>query len=103
MLNRITRLPRRTRRALRILHPGFGEILNTSANQAGPAVLMAGADTTAVVAVEVFVKQDQLPPARIVAIELLFAMTSTLTRGVWQEERRQAAVDLARDLKQVHH
>ena len=43
----------------------FSALLQQLGDQAGPAGLMAGAEPGAVVAVEVFVEQDQVAPVRI--------------------------------------
>jgi hypothetical protein len=44
----------------------FATLLQEFGHQRGPTRLMTGADASAVIAVEVFVKQDQIAPMRIV-------------------------------------
>src|SRR6266478_4467648 len=64
---------------------------------------MAGADTLAGVAVEVFVKGDVVAPARI-GLELFkVAEDGALAVGAAQEDAREAAGDFGGDFPEVHH
>src|ERR1700722_16638474 len=67
-------------------------------DQRGPARLMRGADATARIAVEVLVEGNVVP---VVGIGLLLGAVMperALARGVLQEDVREAAAELVRDL-----
>ena len=56
--------------------------------------MMAGADARAVVAVEIFVEQDQVPPMRIVAIAAIAAVHRAPAFLVLEEDARQPSRQL---------
>ena len=53
------------------------EIVQQISDERRPARLMAGSDAAAVVAMEVFVEEDELPPVRIIGVSVIGAMTGT--------------------------
>ena len=64
---------------------------------------MAGADTLAGVAVEVFVKGDVVAPVRIGLEFFSVAENGALAVGAAQEDAREAAGEFGRDFPEVHH
>src|SRR5262249_25485078 len=71
-------------------------------DDAGPAGLVAGPEAGPVVAVEVLVEQDEVPPVRV-GLELLgAAVDRAATVVVPQEDARRSTADLLGDLLEVH-
>src|SRR5271169_7097448 len=71
-------------------------------HQPGPSGLMTGADTGAVVAMEIFVEQQVIPPIGIV-LEFLGTPKYRPPAGlIAQEDPGQPVRDFACDLKQIH-
>ena len=64
---------------------------------------MAGADSLAGVAVEVFVKGDVVVPVGIGLEFFKVAEDGALAVGVAQEDAREAAGDFGSDFPKVHH
>src|SRR6516162_10006095 len=62
---------------------------------------MAGADSRTVIAVEVFVEQDQIPPVRI-ALEFFAAAIHRPRLALAGENANEAAGELTAHLLQVH-
>src|SRR5579883_953511 len=80
----------------------FAALLHEFGEQAGPSGLVAGADAAAVVAVEVFVEQDQVAPVGI-GLELVeVAEYRAPAVAVAQEQIVQAAREFGGDLPQTH-
>src|SRR2546425_12166677 len=76
-------------------------LLEQLGDQRGPARLVAGADAGTVVAVKVFVEEDQVLPVRV-ALELFGpAVDRAPTLGVAQEDAREPARELRGNLPQV--
>ena len=71
-------------------------------HQTGPARLVAGAEPRAVVTVEIFVKQDQIAPVRIVLELGRPAVDRPLSIGVAQKRASQPADKLLRHFEQRH-
>ena len=61
-------------------------------DQGGPASLMTGSDTRAVVAIEVFVEEDVVAPLRIVLEEFVFAVEGSPTIRAALEQRDQPSL-----------
>src|SRR5204863_6552190 len=72
-------------------HGSLSGLLQELSDQAGPAGLMACADARAVVAVEVFVKQNEVAPVRIVMIAAVAAVHRTSAVFILEEDARQPA------------
>ena len=64
-------------------------LLDQFCNQSRPSSLVAGADAGTVVAVEVFVKQDQVAPVRIVLEFFRAAENRSSLIRIAQEDARQ--------------
>src|SRR5262249_10911792 len=69
---------------------------------AGPAGLVAGAETRAVVAVKVLVEQHVIAPQRIFLKGLIAAEDRAPAAGVPQKDAVEPPREFLRDLKQVH-
>src|SRR4249920_2252223 len=69
------------------------EQVHAPGDHAGPARLMARAEPRSVVAVEVLVEQDQVPPVGVLLELLGAAVDRAASRGIAQEDARQAALD----------
>src|ERR1700745_596131 len=79
----------------------FSALLEEFCDQAGPAGLMAGAQTRSGVAVKVFVKKNQVAPMRIALEDFAFAGDGTAAGAVAQKDADQAARNLRRNLPEV--
>ena len=66
-------------------------LLQELRDQSRPAGLMARTYTCAVVSVEVFIKQEEIAPMRIVLELLCPAIDRATTVGIFEEEPREAA------------
>ncbi len=76
-------------------------MLEEFGDEAGPAGLMAGAQSGAVVAVEVFVKQNQVAPVRIVLKNFRSTGDGAAAVPISQKDMDQAARNLRSDLPEV--
>src|SRR5262249_45104705 len=74
-----------------------GHILHEPDDEGGPARLMAGAEALAGVAMEVFVKQDQVPPMRILAPTRVLSVARAPPGRIGKEDRRQPPSQFPRD------
>src|SRR5215467_3749204 len=81
----------------------LAEALNQPGYQAGPPGLVCGTEPGAVVAVEVLVEQDEVPPVRVLLEQPGPAVDGTPTVVITQERADEAAGQLLRHLEQVHH
>ena len=81
----------------------FSVLLDQFRDQRGPAGLMAGADARAIVAVEVFVKRDEIPPVRIVLKFLRTAENRPAAVFVAEKNPRESLGNFACDLPQIEH
>src|SRR5216684_326811 len=70
-------------------------------DETGPAGLMAGAKSGAIVAVEVFVEKDKVFPVRIVLENLKSASDGTAATRIAKENVNEPAGDFSRHLPQV--
>ena len=68
--------------SLRFDSPGLCHILDAARHQRSPAGLMACAGAAAVVAMEIFVEENQVFPARIIGEAEFVAMTRTTASGI---------------------
>src|SRR6185312_8678392 len=66
-----------------------------------PAGLMTGADPAALVAVEVLIEQEEVPPVRIVLERLGVAVDRPAPVTPAQEEARESPRELGRDLPEI--
>ena len=83
---------------------GLAEVAQEAGDQRRPAGLVAGAEAAAVVAVEVFVEQDQVAPVRVVGVAAVVAVAGPPAARVGQEEPRSAgATARCATSLQVHH
>src|SRR5262249_44382165 len=71
-------------------------------DEAGPAGLVAGAQTRAGVSVEVLVERHEIPPVLVLVEPGDAAVDGPAAVGALEEDRRQAPAQLVRDLVQVH-
>src|SRR2546427_7935597 len=76
----------------------FPALLQQFRNQAGPASLVAGADTSTIIAMEVFMKEDELPPMRIALEDFDTTGHRAPTILPAQEDTREAPGNFRRDL-----
>src|SRR5690348_15627578 len=79
----------------------FSALLEKLGDEAGPAGLMTGAKAGAVVAMEVFIKQNQVAPMRITLKEFCAAGDRAAAGAIAQKDMYQAAGNLRRDLPEV--
>src|SRR5215467_11081256 len=77
--------------------------LNEFGDQAGPSRLMAGAQTGAVVPVEIFEKEDVIPPMRIVLKFPGSAVDSPFTLLITKEDAAETVRNLLADFEEIHH
>src|SRR5215469_3582426 len=78
------------------------EDLDQRRHQPGPSCLVTGADTGAIVAMEILVEQQMIPPVGI-ALKLFGTPEHRPpARRIAQKYPGQPVGDLARDLEQVH-
>jgi hypothetical protein len=75
--------------------------LDEARYESGPTGLMTGADSGAVVAVKVFVEEQQIPPVRVL-LELFGAAMDGAGAILAGEDADQAPRDLGAHLLQVH-
>src|SRR2546426_5399088 len=78
-------------------------LLQQLCDEPRPAGLVAGPDARAVVAVEVFVEEDQVAPVRVTLKFLGPPVDGTAPVLVAEEDSREAPRDLAGDRPQVEH
>src|SRR5215469_12093746 len=76
--------------------------LNEARHESGPTGLMTCPDSSAVVAMKVFIEENQIPPVRVV-LELLMTAVNRSLSLLTGENADQAARELGRDLLQIHH
>src|SRR2546425_3942748 len=79
----------------------FPALLQQFRNQAGPASLVAGADTSTIIAMEIFMKEDELPPMRIALEDFDTTGHRAPTILPAQEDTREPPGYFRRDLPQV--
>jgi hypothetical protein len=77
--------------------------LQQHGDQAGPAGLVAGAQAIAVIAMKIFIEQDQLAPVRVRQEQRLVAVERAAALLDAQEEADQAVGQVVGDLRQRHH
>src|SRR5262245_35557874 len=77
-------------------------LLQQFGDERGPAGLMAGADTGAGVAVEVFMERDQVVPVRVALEVVVRAEHGPAPLGIAYEDRRESARELLRHVPQGH-
>src|SRR5215472_13406144 len=87
------------RRHQRALYPG---LLQEFGDQAGPASLVIGADAGAVVAVEVFVEEDEVAPVGIILEKIEAAGDRTATIFAANEDVAKSLREVTGDLPKVH-
>src|SRR5437899_5386772 len=78
-------------------------LLQQLCDEPRPAGLVAGPDARAVVAVEVFVEEDQVAPVRVTLKFLGPPVDGTAPVLVAEEDSREAPLDLAGDRPEVEH
>ena len=71
-------------------------------NDTGPSRLMAGPETSAIVSMELLVKQDVILPVRILLEDLAAAKDRTLSHHIAKEDTRKPAPDFLCNFKQRH-
>src|SRR5215831_5905914 len=76
--------------------------LDEGSDEAGPAGLVAGAEAGAVVAVEVLVEEQVVPPVGIVLEFGDAAVDRTPAGGIADEDAGETPADFTRDFEQVH-
>src|SRR5437867_721397 len=79
----------------------FAALLEEFGDEAGPARLMACAQAGSVIAVEVFVKQNQVAPMRIALKNVRSAGDGAAPGAIAQKDMDQAARELRRNLPEV--
>ena len=77
------------------------EDVHDNSDRAGPPCLVAGAETCPIVAVEIFVEQDQVAPVRIFLELLRASVHRPPAVRVAKERGCQPALDLLRNLEQA--
>jgi len=77
--------------------------LNQPGHQAGPPGLVCGTEPGAVVAMEVLVEQDEVPPVRVLLEQSGPAIDGPPSVVTTQERADEAAGQLLRHLEQRHH
>src|SRR6266536_4434737 len=99
------RASRRARRRLprRFLFPApRRQVLEAPYGESCPSGLVARSHAAPRVSVEVLVKQNQVAPAGVARVALVFAMAGAPATPVRKEEGREAPRQLLRDLREVH-
>src|SRR6516165_10188262 len=79
-------------------HPRRDRLLEALRDERGPSRLVAGADAVSVVAVEVLVKEKQLPESGVGRPPGVGPVAGAAPVGSHQEHRREAPRELAGDL-----
>src|SRR5581483_9286034 len=77
-------------------------LLDEFGNQAGPPGLMIGADTRAVIAMKIFMKQNEVFPVRVALKHFDAACHGATSIRPTQEEMNQAAGEVRGHCPQIH-
>src|SRR5207253_1679916 len=80
----------------------FAALLQRLGDQSGPARLVTCPDATAVVAMEIFVEQNEIAPVGVVLELVGLPVDRAATGGVAQEDRVQPAREFRCNLAQGH-
>ena len=86
-----------------MLRLSFSILLNQFGDQGGPAGLMAGADTGAVIAMETFVKWDEIAPVRVVLKFLGAAENRSATVFIAQKDICEPLGNVSGGLPEIDH
>src|SRR5579871_6146618 len=76
--------------------------MHAASDDAGPTGLMAGAETSTIVSVEVLVEQEEVAPVRIILEFVSSTVYGTVSHLVLQEDVSEAARNLLGHLIKVH-
>src|SRR5215470_14254456 len=79
----------------------FTALFDELGDQAGPAGLVAGADSGAVIPVKVFIKENQIAPVRVGLKYFLSASDRAAAVVIAQKNVSQPAGDFCRDLPEI--
>ena len=78
------------------------KILDTPGDKCGPAGLMRGSQATSVVAVKVFVKEDEILPVRVRPVQPAASVAGPFPRSIRKEEFGQTARKLTGHFIKIH-
>ena len=79
------------------------QFLQHFCNQSCPSGLMTRPKTTTGFTMEVFVKQDQVLPVRIIPISSITPVARSVSQSIRQKQIDLSSDDLVRHFFQIHH
>ena len=78
------------------------KVFDAPGDECGPAGLVRGAQPASVVAVKVFVKEDEILPVRVRPVQPAASVAGPFSRSIRKEEFGQTARKLPGDFIKIH-